>query len=49
MMKYRLFRAAAIIGICFFSVVTSTQHVFAQAPNIPLADNVTGVSAPIEY
>lgn len=43
MMKFRPFRAAAIVGICFFSVVTSPQHAFAQAPNVPLADNVTGV------
>jgi hypothetical protein len=43
MTKYRLFCPAAIIGVCFFSVVTSTQHAFAQAQNIALDNNVTGM------
>ena len=42
-MKFRPFRAAAIAGVCFFSVVASTQHTFAQAPNVRPADNVTGI------
>ena len=41
--KYRLFCAAAIIGMCFLSVVMLSQHAFAQAPNDPPADNVTGM------
>ena len=43
MNKFRLVRAAAIIGICFVSVATSPQHAFAQAPNVAIESDVTGV------
>ena len=43
MTKCRLFCAAAIMGLGFFSVMTSTQHAFAQAQNIALENDVTGM------
>lgn len=42
-MRPRLLCAAVIVGVCFFSVVTPTQHAFAQAPDVPPADKVTGM------